>query len=62
MPLAMTPEQQRAFDEDGFVILENFLAPEELTRLSDAADEVVARIQKEKDLPPETHFQIRNAR
>ena len=61
MTLAMTPEQQRAFDEDGFVILENFLTSAELTRLSDAADEIVARIQKEQDLPPETHFQVRNA-
>jgi ectoine hydroxylase-related dioxygenase (phytanoyl-CoA dioxygenase family) len=61
MALAMTAEQERAFDEEGFVILENFLTPEELARLSAAADEVIARIQKEKGLPPETHFQIRNA-
>ena len=61
MPLAMTDEQRRSFDEDGFIILENFLTPAETARLSDAADEVVSRIQQEKGLPPETHFQIRNA-
>lgn len=57
----MTDEQRRSFDEDGFIILENFLTPAETARLSDAADEVVSRIQQEKGLPPETHFQIRNA-
>jgi ectoine hydroxylase len=61
MSVAMTDEQRRSFDEDGFIILENFLTPAETARLSDAADEVVSRIQQEKGLPPETHFQIRNA-
>jgi len=61
MAIAMTEEQERDFEEKGFIILENFLTPEETQRLSDAADEVVERIQKEKGLPPETQFQIRNA-
>ena len=61
MTLAMTPQQRHAFDEDGFIILENLLTTAESNRLSAAADEVVARIQKEKSLPRETHFQVRNA-
>ena len=61
MAIAMTAEQERDFEEMGFVILENFLTPEETQRLSDAADEVVGRIQEEKGLPVETHFQVRNA-
>ena len=61
MAIAMTTEQERDFEEKGFVILENFLTPEETERLSDAADEVVEEIQAEKGLPKETHFQVRNA-
>ena len=61
MALAMTPTQRRDFDEKGFIVLEDFLDAAEVGRLSAAADEVVARIQKEKGLPPETHFQVRNA-
>ena len=61
MSIAMTDEQRRTFDEDGFIILENFLTAEETRRLSDAADEVVGRIQRQKGMPPETHFQVRNA-
>jgi ectoine hydroxylase len=59
--LAMTPEQRRAFDEEGFVILENFLTADETQRLVDAADEVVGRIQREQNLPAQHHFQVRNA-
>lgn len=61
MSIAMTEEQRNGFEEDGFIVLENFLTAEETKRLSDAADEVVGKIQKEKGMPPETHFQVRNA-
>lgn len=61
MALAMTQEQERDFAEKGFVIFEEFLSPEEVARLSAAADQVVARIQQEKGLGPETHLQVRNA-
>ncbi len=61
MLLAMTPEQERDFEEKGFVILENFLTSEEVARLAAAADEVVERIQKKKGLDPQIHFQVRNA-
>ena len=61
MAIAMTPQQERAFEEEGFILLEDFLSADEVERLSTAADEVVARIQDERGLPPETHFQVRNA-
>ena len=61
MTIAMSEQQKHEFEEAGFVILENFLTPQELMRLSDAADEVVERIQHEKELRVETHFQVRNA-
>lgn len=61
MALAMTPEQERAFDEQGFIILEDFLSSAEVGRLSDAADEVVGRIQRQRGLDAGTHFQVRNA-
>ena len=61
MSIAMTREQERDFAEHGFIVLEHFLTSEELARLSAAADEVVARIQKEQGLEAETHFQVRNA-
>ncbi|MCE2450426.1 MAG: phytanoyl-CoA dioxygenase family protein [Candidatus Latescibacteria bacterium] len=61
MSIAMTREQERDFAEQGFIVLEHFLTSEELARLSAAADEVVARIQKEQGLAAKTHFQVRNA-
>jgi len=61
MTIAMSEQQKHEFEESGFIILENFLTPQELMRLSDAADEVVERIQHEKGLRVETHFQVRNA-
>jgi ectoine hydroxylase-related dioxygenase (phytanoyl-CoA dioxygenase family) len=57
----MTQEQQRDFQDKGFIILEDLLTAQEVARLSDAADEVVKRIQQQKGLGPETHFQVRNA-
>ena len=38
----MTEQQKHEFEESGFILLENFLTPEEVVRLSEAADEVVA--------------------
>ena len=61
MAIAMTEAQEHEFEEQGFVILENFLTPKELVRLSNAVDVVAERIQKEKGLEAETHFQVRNA-
>ena len=61
MAIAMTPQQERDFDERGFVILEDFLTPEELERLLSAIDEVAAKVRKAAGLGPNEPFSIRNA-
>ena len=61
MSLVMREDQEHDFEEKGFVVLQNFLTPKELARLSAAADEVIGRIQREKGLETDGHFQVRNA-
>ena len=60
MAIAMTPQQERDFEEKGFVILEDFLTPEELQRLLSAIDEVAAKVRKAAGLGPNEPFAIRN--
>ncbi len=48
MAIAMTEAQEHEFEEQGFVILENFLTPKELVRLSNAVDEVELNVFKRK--------------
>ena len=61
MSAGMTPAQRRDFDENGFVILENFLAPEELSELLAAVDRVGARFRSDRGLPPDSGFTVQNA-
>ena len=61
MSIAMTPEQRAAFDEQGFIILEDFLAAAELERLLCAVDEVAARVRQNGGLGPDDPFAVRNA-
>ena len=61
MPLAMTPQQARDFDEKGFIVLEKFFDQTEIDRLLAAIDEVGDRIRAEKDLGPDDPFAVRNA-
>jgi ectoine hydroxylase len=61
MALAMTPQQQRDFEEKGFIILDDFFSPTEVAYLATAADEVAERVQKAKGLAAQAHFQVRNA-
>ena len=61
MSLAMTPQQRADFDEQGFVILENFLTPAELERLLAAIDEVAAEVRTVQGLGPNDPFAVRNA-
>ncbi|MEM7034347.1 MAG: phytanoyl-CoA dioxygenase family protein [Chloroflexota bacterium] len=61
MAIAMTPQQQQDFDEKGFIILEDFLTPDELSRLLAAIDEVAAKIRQVEDIGPNDPFAIRNA-
>ena len=59
--LAMTPEQRRQFDEQGFILLDNFFSPSEFERLLAAIDEVAARVRQAKGLRPDQPFALRNA-
>lgn len=59
--LAMTTEQRRSFDEQGFILIENFFSDSEFERLLRAIDEVAVRIRAEKGLTENDPFALRNA-
>lgn len=59
--IAMTAQQRKDFDEQGFVVLEDFFAQDELAGLLAAIDEVAARVQREQGLAPTDPFALRNA-
>jgi ectoine hydroxylase-related dioxygenase (phytanoyl-CoA dioxygenase family) len=61
MQLAMTAEQRRSFDEQGFILIENFFNPTEFDRLLRAIDEVAERVRAEKNLSENDPFALRNA-
>jgi hypothetical protein len=58
-PLAVTPDQRRAFDEDGFFLVEDALSPTEVDTLLGAVDEHDRRLRRERHLGEEP-FQMRN--
>jgi ectoine hydroxylase len=59
--LAMTQDQRRAFDENGFILLPEFFEADELRRLLGAIDEVAARIRADKGITDTEPFALRNA-
>ena len=61
MAIAMTPAQERDFEEKGFVVLDDFLDEPEVDRLLAAVDEVAARVWDSSGLGPEEPFAVRNA-
>ena len=61
MPIAMTAQQERDFEDKGFIILEDFLYQDELDRLLSAICEVADRVRQAKGLPPDATFAVRNA-
>jgi ectoine hydroxylase len=61
MSIAMTAQQQCDFDEQGYVIFENFFTPEELGHLLAATEEVAAKVRQSKGLRAGDPFAIRNA-
>ena len=63
MSAGMTPAQRQDFDENGFIILENFLTPEELSQLlfPNAVDRVGARVRSDRGLAPDSGFTVQNA-
>ncbi|MBI4552838.1 MAG: phytanoyl-CoA dioxygenase family protein [Candidatus Latescibacteria bacterium] len=60
MPICITDEQRRRFDEDGFFLMENALTPSEVDDLIAVTDELDARYRREKGLKPDEPFQVRN--
>ena len=61
MAIAMTDMQEKAFAEDGFIVLEDFLDQDEVDRLLDAIDEVGGRIRQAEGLGVDDPFSVRNA-
>src|SRR5438105_15544704 len=59
--LAMTDEQRRSFDEQGFILIEDFFSQAEFDRLLSAIDAVAARVREEKGLGESDPFALRNA-
>ena len=59
--IAITEEQQRQFDEEGFILIEDALSPTEVETLIEVVDELDARYRPEKEIGPDEPFQIRNA-
>jgi ectoine hydroxylase-related dioxygenase (phytanoyl-CoA dioxygenase family) len=60
LPLAMTAEQRRSWEEDGFVICEDFLSGAEVQRLLAAVDQLAAKRTSELGPCPAPGFQVRN--
>ena len=61
MSIAMTQQQEKDFDEKGYIILEDFLDQQELDRLLSAVDEVKAKVRRAEGGDPNDPFTIRNA-
>lgn len=61
MAIAITREQRRQFDEDGFFLIEDALSPGEVDTLIAVVDELDARYRAEKGVAPSEAFQVRNA-
>jgi hypothetical protein len=57
----LTERQRRSFDEQGFVLIENFFEPAAFDRLLRAIDEVAERVRADKGLSPDDPFALRNA-
>ncbi len=61
MSSRMTQEQRADFDKKGFVILEDFLTQDELSRLLAAVEEVADKVRNVEGLGPDDPFAVRNA-
>ena len=60
MALIATPEQKELLNERGFVVIEEFLNADEVAVLSDAFEEVGARLRGERGMAPDQQLSIRN--
>lgn len=57
---ALTDEQRRRFEEDGFLVVPNALPPEMLERLTEVCDRLYARGIAERGLSKVNHWDLRN--
>ena len=46
---------KKRYDEDGFVILKNYLSHDQLTTLKEKASEVASRLMKDVDFKDKSH-------
>lgn len=60
MALIATQEQKEQLNERGFFVIESLLSPEEVAGVAAAMDEVEARVRRERNIPPEQNFAMRN--
>ena len=58
--LALTAQQQRSFDEDGFFLVEDALSADEVGALLDVVDTRYAMFKKDRGLGESEAFQMRN--
>ena len=59
-PLALTDDQRRRFDEDGFFLVEDALSASEVENLLDLVDERCRHFRDERQLPDDEPLQMRN--
>jgi ectoine hydroxylase len=57
----LTEQQRRSFDEQGFVLVEDFFEPAAFDRLLRAIDDVAERVRADKGLTADDPFALRNA-
>ena len=60
MSIAMTQQQEKDFEEMGYITLDNFLTQEELDRLLSAVNEVAVKVRRAEGIGPNDPFTIRN--
>ena len=58
--LKITESQRQQFDEDGFFLVEEALAPDEVDELIELVDVLYEKYRRERDLGPHKRFQMRN--
>ncbi len=59
-PLALTDDQRRRFDEDGFFLIEDALSANEVEALLGLVDERCQRFRRERELAEDEPLQMRN--
>lgn len=58
--IAISADQRRRFDEDGFFVVGNALSEAEIVRLTEAVDGFAAAVRRRRDLPAEAPVRVRH--